>query len=196
VHFNVYWDHTWVSGTRFEEIRHLILYDFGIHWFDMSRCLMGQQEPQSVFAVTRRAPGQSLRPPLLAQSIIDFPNGQGSISFGGFTRVEAGPIDTTLIIGELATGRAEGPSLLQQRVSIQHGNSIYEPKLSGCWFPDGFQGTMVELLQSIEDKRPCMISAEDNLKSLALCFAALRSADSAIPVRVGSVRTLKKPHYL
>jgi predicted dehydrogenase len=132
----------------------------------------------------------------LAQSIIDFPNGQGSISFGGFTRAEAGPIDTTLIIGELATGRAEGPSLLQQRVSIQHGNSIYEPKLSGCWFPDGFQGTMVELLQSIEDKRPCMISAEDNLKSLALCFAALRSADSAIPVRVGSVRTLKKPHDL
>ena len=41
IDFSLQWDHTWTAGTPFEQIHHLILYDFGIHWFDMIRVLVG-----------------------------------------------------------------------------------------------------------------------------------------------------------
>src|SRR4029079_17535866 len=61
---------------------------------------------------------------------------------------------------------------------------------TGSWFPDGFHGTMGELLSAIEEKREPTNSARNNLDSLALCFAAVASADRGEPVVPGSVRTL------
>ena len=48
--------------------------------------------------------------------------------------------------------------------------------------------TMAELLCAIEEKRTPNNNARDNLKSLALCFAALASADSGGPRKVGPCR--------
>jgi hypothetical protein len=48
--------------------------------------------------------------------------------------------------------------------------------LAGSWFENGFKGTMGELLCAIEENRRPVHSAENNLQSLALCFAALESA--------------------
>ncbi len=47
---------------------------------------------------------------------------------------------------------------------------------------------MAELLCAIEENREPYNSARDNLKSLALCFAAMKSADTGKPIKVGSVR--------
>ena len=41
VHCDVHWDHSWVKGGPFEDVDHLILYDFAIHWFDFLTTLMG-----------------------------------------------------------------------------------------------------------------------------------------------------------
>jgi hypothetical protein len=49
---------------------------------------------------------------------------------------------------------------------------------------------MSELLLSIEEKREPSHSARDNLKSLALCFAAVASADEGKPMVPGKVRRL------
>ncbi|MCX6895823.1 MAG: Gfo/Idh/MocA family oxidoreductase [Verrucomicrobia bacterium] len=32
------WDHTWIAGTPFEQVRHVVLYDFAIHWFASRPC--------------------------------------------------------------------------------------------------------------------------------------------------------------
>ena len=66
------------------------------------------------------------------------------------------------------------------------------PNLEGKWFPDGFHGTMGELLCSIEEDRKPTIDAELNLKSLAMCFAAVASAESGQPQIPGEVRTMPK----
>ena len=42
-HLSCHWDHTWTAGTEFENIRHLILYDYAIHWFDILRCFFGAE---------------------------------------------------------------------------------------------------------------------------------------------------------
>jgi predicted dehydrogenase len=64
--------------------------------------------------------------------------------------------------------------------------------LDGTWFSSGFQGAMGELLCAIEEGREPTHSARNNLSSLALCFAALASADTGVPVRPGSVTAISK----
>ena len=64
------------------------------------------------------------------------------------------------------------------------------PKLKGCWFPDGFHGTMSELLSAIAEGREPENSARSNLRSLELCFAAVASAQRHKPVVPGTVRKM------
>ncbi|MEM7320932.1 MAG: Gfo/Idh/MocA family oxidoreductase, partial [Pseudomonadota bacterium] len=33
-HISIHWNHGWTAGTPFDKIRDLILFDFGVHWFD------------------------------------------------------------------------------------------------------------------------------------------------------------------
>ena len=54
-------------------------------------------------------------------------------------------------------------------------SSRYE--LEGQWFPDGFGGTMGELLCAIAEDREPFNSARHNLLSLQMTLAACQSAD-------------------
>lgn len=188
VHLGCHWDHTWVRGTEFEKIRHLILYDYAIHWFDIVRYFLGNELPTSVFASTARAPGQDLAPNLLAQVQLIFPNAQATLVFDAAVR--QGQLDQTYIAGTSGSLHSFGPNLQSQQIELSLANGIWRPHLSGKWFPDGFRGTMGELLCAIEEDRVCTIAAADNLRSLEVCFAALASADSGEPVKPGSIRRL------
>ncbi|MFN3190901.1 MAG: Gfo/Idh/MocA family protein [Aureliella sp.] len=186
-HMSCHWDHTWVEGTEFEQVRHLILYDYAIHWFDMLRCLLG--DAKRVFASNARVPGQTLAPDLLGQAVVEFDNGQATLAFDG--GVPQGPHERTFLSGTAGTLHSYGTGNQDQTVYVTREDGCYSPKLEGKWFPTGFHGTMGELLCAIEQKRPCLIAAEDNLDSLALCFAALESADrgeALIPGQVNSVQ--------
>ncbi len=187
-HLGCHWDHTWVEGTEFAKIKHLILYDYAIHWFDIVRCLLKNQPVKRVFASTARVPQQSLMPNLLAQALIEFPNGQSTLSFDA--SVPYGPKEDTYLAGTQGSLTSSGTGNQQQTLSVTTARGSWTPALSGKWFPDGFHGTMGELLCAIEERRECTISAEDNLKSLGLCFAALASAESGKAVVPGSVRRL------
>ena len=92
--------------------------------------------------------------------------------------------DVTTVVGTKGTLRSRGPGLNDQpmmEVHLEEG-SVTVP-LEGSWFESGFQGTMGELLCSIEDGHEPSNSARDNLRSLELCFAALKSADSGQVVK-------------
>ena len=83
-----------------------------------------------------------------------------------------------MIVGTKGTLVSEGPNFNSQTIRIYNDRGIATPKLTGRWFDDGFDGTMSELLLAIEEKRQPTNSAADNLHSLALCFAALASAET------------------
>ena len=53
-----------------------------------------------------------------------------------------------------------GPDQDHQQVELTTAAGVARPKLVGSWFPDGFHGTMGELLSAIEEKREPMNSAE------------------------------------
>jgi predicted dehydrogenase len=186
-HLSVQWDHGWVKGTPFESVDDLILYDFAIHWFDLVRYFL-PQPIQRVTATKARSPGQSVRPPLLAQCLIELEDAQASLVFDG--SVPFGQRDQTVVCGTLGTIRSEGPSNQQQSITIEDGRGTVHQDLQGTWFPDAFAGTMGELLCSIEQRRPSVLDASDNLESLAVCFAAIQSARIGKAVAPWSVRTL------
>jgi predicted dehydrogenase len=187
VHCAVHWNHHWIVGTRFEEIRHLVLHDFGIHWFDIVGALMGRPA-RRVYASAARSLGQTARPPLLAQALIEFEGGQASLVFDADTRF--GPRDETIVIGTKGTIRSAGVDLQEQMVTLVTEAGESTPKLDGTWFPDGFHGAMAELLCAIEENREPINAARENLGSLALCFAAVASAECGLPVVVGTVRQI------
>ena len=142
----------------------------------------------SVYARATHASYQKARPPFLASVIVDSGSGQVRMAFNA--AVSLGQRDRTFIAGSLGTLESIGPSLSEQSVLLTTASGAARPDLAGTWFDNGFQGTMCELLCAIEEKREPQNSARNNLRTLALCFAALSSANTGQPVRPGTVRKL------
>jgi predicted dehydrogenase len=181
VHVEIRWNHGWIAGTSFEAMDDLILWDFGIHWFDFLASVIGGRA-RFVRATASRAAGQTARPPLLAQALVAFDGGQASLVFDGATRY--GARDSTSVVGANGVACSLGPDLGHQAVELYTEAGVARPLLTGSWFNDGFAGAMGELLCSIEDDREPLNSARSNLSSLKLCRAALRSVRTGAPVAV------------
>jgi predicted dehydrogenase len=76
-------------------------------------------------------------------------------------------------------------------VTLTTAEGVARPRLEGTWFNDGFRGTMGELLCAIEDGREPSNGARENLYSLGLAFAAVRSRITGREVEVGAARRLE-----
>jgi len=186
IDLSLQWDHTWTEHSPFNEIHHLLLYDFAIHWFDIMTLWMGDQRAERVFASVRRAEFQTARPPFLAHAVVDYPHAQARLTLNAQTL--HGQRDQSTIAGRDGTIRAVGPDLNRQRVELTTAQGTASPELDGQWFDSGFEGTMGELLCAIEDDREPSHSARRCLPSLALCFAAIASANEGRPFVPGEVR--------
>jgi predicted dehydrogenase len=188
LHASVHWNHGWIAGTPFEKIEDLILYDFGIHWFDFVQSIVGERA-RSVFASASMASGQGAKSRLLAQALIRLEGGQASLVFDGATTF--GARDTTVITGTKGTLTSDGPDLGQQVVTLTTAAGRARPTLAGTWFNDGFRGAMGALLVAIEDDSEPANGAEENLHSLALAFAAIQSRRTGQEIRPGAVTRLE-----
>jgi len=189
VHMDIHWDHSWTAGTPFDEIPHLVLYDFGIHWFDMLHCFLPDAKADSVYASVKSVPGQINKAPMSAQVNIAFPNLQASLIFDAATRF--GAMDRTYVTGTLGTLVSEGPDLSHQTVRLFSDGGVATPDLKGEWFKSGFLGTMSELMCAIEENREPNHSGRNNLRSLEYCFSAMASANEGVPKPLGE--TVMKP---
>jgi predicted dehydrogenase len=67
------------------------------------------------------------------------------------------------------------PSTLDY-TTITTGDQWIRPRWDKAWFPDAFVGTMAQLLVAIETNTEPAISAQDNLKTMALVEACYLSA--------------------
>lgn len=181
VHVAIQWDHTWIAGTPFAEMEHVILDDFAIHWFDFLVSIIGDRA-EMVFATASRAEGQTVTSGLLSQALVTYPGGQASLAFDG--NAAHGALDTTVVVGTRGTLRATGPDLGRQSVSLYTAEGAAQPNLTGKWFNDGFAGTMGALLCAIESGQEPINSARGNLAALRLCQAAIQSARSRAPVNL------------
>jgi predicted dehydrogenase len=187
VHMACHWNHeSALIGTAFDRIHHIILYDFAIHWFDALHTLMGARTALTASAAVSRVPGQKARSPLLAQAFIQFEDGQATLVFDACTYQRS--VETVVVVGTKGVLMSEGEVCSARSVEISTRAGRAVAKVKGEWFLDGFIGTMGELLCAVEEKREPSNGARDNLQSLALCFAAIVSADTGKPQKVGAVK--------
>lgn len=188
ISMHLHWDHTWIKGTDFEHIHHVVLYDFAIHWIDMVRLFYGGKTAISSFANVAPVPDQSLSSPMQANVLFSFDQGTANLYFNAHSTQDTH--ESITILGSEGALRATGGVCGANEIVLIKEEGIGYPKIEGSWFPDGFKGTMGELLCAIEEDREPENSGRDNLSSMAMAMAAIQSADSGQVVQVGDARQL------
>lgn len=175
----------WIPGTTFDDIPHMVIYDYSVHWIDICRCWLDHKIVDTVRARDYRTPNQ---PP------------HGKTPWGMWLEIACRDGSSALIrsAGCSATRRRGHPFWIHGTAGTIRGSvlgsdfvelekdgisSCYD--LEGQWFPDGFAGSMGELLCAIAEDRDPFNAARHNLLSLEMTLAACRSADQdAVPVAI------------
>ena len=151
--------------------------EYAVHHLDLVRFWLGR-EPVAVKASISRAPHQQSAGEMTASIQLRFADGGlANVSEYNAAADCVEPTSQFLIDGPdgRIRGCAMGP-LEFEVVSRRLAAGPCRPALTGAWFPDGFAGTMGELMCAIEQQRQPSISGADNLRTLAIVFAAYRDA--------------------
>lgn len=183
----VQWNHTWVRGSKFAELHHLILSDFAIHWFDVAAQTFGDRRARSVFANSVKAPNQDLKVPMLSNVAVNFGDGLATMAFSAYETLDP-QSEYLCCVGSKGVLRGAGPLYALPELDLITRKGSVKIPLGGKWLPDGFRGALGEFLRAIEEGRESTINAEANLRSLELCFAALASADTGQPKIPGKIK--------
>jgi predicted dehydrogenase len=180
-----------VLGRPYDEIEHFVLYDYSVHWIDITRCWLSAKRPTEVRALDYRTPNQPAdgKTPWGAWAVFDYADGSSATIRAVGGSETSSPASLFWIHGTDGTIRGQiGDGGTSGRDSIElerHGIYSRYP-LVGRWFYDGFAATMAELLSAIAERREPYNSARHNLLSLEMTLAACRSAEAGgAPVAVG-----------
>jgi predicted dehydrogenase len=182
----------WTIGTHFERVPHWAIYDYAVHWFDITRCWLEERRPLAVRGRDYRTPNQppaSLTPWGVTVEVI-FDDGATAVIRS--TGSEPAPSDghPFFIVG--THGKIRGSVLGNDYVEAERGADRRQYELTGAWFPDGFAGTMGELCCAIAEDREPFNSARHNLPALQMTLAACRSAErDGEPVSIAEVDSTK-----
>lgn len=168
----------WVTGTVFDAVPHWCLYDYAVHWIDITRCWMEGRELTAVRAREYRTPVQPAESQAAWGAWAEFSYAGGAsamIRSVGCSSTAAGG-HPFWIHGSQGTirGSVLGAS---DWVELDRGGAFTRYALEGSWFPDGFGGAMGELLCAIAERREPFNSAAHNLLSLRMTLAACASAE-------------------
>jgi predicted dehydrogenase len=179
-------DFAFVPGASYDDVAHFVIADFSIHFVDIARCWLPDSIAVAVRAVEYRTPNQppGSKEPWGAWISIEGERGESTLlrAVGG----AAGPARLPFWIhGTEGTirGSVEGDEFVELE---RDGTPVRFP-FEGQWVPDGFAGTMGELITAIAESREPYNSARHTLRSLELTLAACRSADQdGMPVALGT----------
>jgi predicted dehydrogenase len=188
------YDHSFAFtlGTVFDGIEHLVLYDYSVHWFDITRCWLEGKTATTVRAREYRIPNQPAESTAAwgAWATIEYEDGSNGFIRGIGGATTARPTKPFWIHGTegtirghvLGSGNVPGSEL----VEIERDGTRTRFDLDGTWNSQGFAGTLGELVSAIADGREPYHSARHNLLSLELTLAACRSAEEdGRPVPIG-----------
>jgi predicted dehydrogenase len=166
-----------IVGTHFDEIPHMLISDYLVHWTDITRCWLGNKQVTSVRARDGRVPGQPVSAKNPWTATVQFECGDGAtavLRVVGDVRTHS-PSCPFWIHG--TEGTVRGSILGREFVELERGDATHRYAVDGAWFVDGFAGAMGELLCAIDEGRQPYHSARNNLATLRLTHAALRSAE-------------------
>jgi predicted dehydrogenase len=166
-----------LAGTAFDDVPHMLLNDYLVHWVDITRCWLEGSDVMEVTAIDHRVPGQPIdaRNPWGADLRIATSAGaSASIRIVGSATTHAGGCPFWIHGTE---GTLRGSILLgSDRLSLDTNSATTEFPLEGQWFTDGFAGAMGELQCAIAEDREPENAAEHVLATVRTTLAAVESA--------------------
>ena len=134
-------------GLHFDELDHFVIYDYDVHWIDISRCWLDGDRPVEVRASDYRVPGQpdNARNPWGANVEIRYASGANVlIRTVGDARTARGGAPFWIHGTE---GTIRGSVLLgSDFLELDRDGEVTPFELEGAWYPEGLAGTMAELL--------------------------------------------------
>jgi predicted dehydrogenase len=163
-------------GTPFDDVPHMLLTDYLLHWVDITRTWVG--DVASVQAVDSRVPGQpaEARNPWSATlTMTTVAGATANLRIAGSV-VSSEPGCPFWVHG--TTGTLRGSVLIgSDRLEFDDGTRRTPLPLSGAWFVDGFAAAMGELMCAVAEDREPENSAADAAASVVLVLAAAASAE-------------------
>lgn len=172
-----------IAGTPFDDLDHMLLSDYLVHWFDITRCWLEGARVDSVTAHDSRVPGQpaDARNPWHASVHVATTGGaSASIRVVGDARTRSGGCPFWV---HGTRGTIRGSILLgSDRVELEVDGTTTAYPLDGQWFVDGFAGAMGELQCAVAEGREPENGVAHVAASVRLGAAAVASVTRAAPV--------------
>lgn len=168
---------SWIPNPAVQGTDQFLLYDYSIHWIDIVRCWLSDRRLAGVQARDYPAPHQLLDGSYMQNMwmSMDFEDGTNALIRGvGSGHTQVG--HPFWIHGTSGSIRGSVDSLDGDYVEMERGDVTIGYELTGSWFPDGFAGTMGELLCAIVEDREPSISLDNNLLTLEASLAGCASA--------------------
>jgi predicted dehydrogenase len=187
-------NYSFTLGTAFDEIEHLVLYDYSIHWFDITRCWLDGKTVSTVRASEYRTPNQppESQAPWGAWAVIEYQDGASAMIRGVGCAATERPNKPFWIHGSEGTIRGavlgSGPAPGVELLELERDGATSSFQLDGTWHTEGFAGALGELVTAIAEDREPLNSARHNLLSLRMTLAACLSAEEeARPVTLDEI---------
>ena len=184
-----------------QEYERLTLLNMSIHHLDVLRFLFG--DPVEIFTAARPDPRTTFaHTDGITVSTLKFPDGLIAVSMED---VWSGPrepgFESDIYIKwrvEGLDGLAQGtigwpdypngsPSTLRYASKTTTGGAWREPRWDTMWFPHAFKGVMGQLQDALDAETEPMLSAADNVRTMALVEAGYRSLRENRPVRLAEL---------
>lgn len=166
-----------IAGTHFDDIPHMLLADYLVHWLDITRCWLAGTRLRSVQASDHRVPGQPVEARNPWSATVQLSTAEGTsalVRVVGDVRTVA-PGCPFWIHG--TDGTLRGSLLGNDFLVLDDGAHSTGFTLEGAWFVDGFAGAMGELMCALAEDRSPYNSARHNVATLKIVDAARTSAD-------------------
>jgi predicted dehydrogenase len=167
----------------FDDVEHLVLFDYSIHWIDITRLWLSGKRVAAVRAREYRTPTQpaATKAPWGAWLVLECEDGASAMIRSVGCSPTAAPSKPFWIHGTDGVLRGKvigsGPVREDDELELERGGVRTRFSLDGRWNSEGFAGSMGELMCAIAEDREPSHSARDNLATLELTLAACRSAE-------------------
>jgi predicted dehydrogenase len=166
----------WLPDPQRQGTAQFLLFDYSNHWLDISRYWLEPDPVEVVQAMTYEVTSGDNA--LVQHSMWASLETAGGVNIA--IRGAAAGITHAghrfIVQGGLGTIRGDVDSRDGEYLCVDDGNQQVREHVDGSWFPDGFLGSMVELLRCIEQKQEPTHSLTDNRQTVALVAAVCRSA--------------------
>ncbi len=177
--------HLDLRGTYRDQTPYDMVLEMSIHHFDLLRWLTGQ-EVRSVFAKAFQVPWQKMKNDFAVHAILELADGT-PVEYGANW---AAPESLSGWYGDWQVGCSRGfyhcdGLILKERV----GGKTTQTAKERTGISDARRRILKEFADALDTDRQPQCNLWDNLKSLAICFAVIASAEKNRPVELEKILT-------